>query len=154
MLKKMREKVYAELAEKCEAIATHIMKYSISRKGNSTETEVFFNKMIADFYRYLAEFTIRTDMKTLTHCKDKCTKHYTRAWEVSKNGLGFKKALDPCNTTRLSTALHYGNFLNEQMGQPQQAITVCQEALKLSQDHIGELTEEAFQEVSHLNELI
>lgn len=39
------------------------MKFCIARKGNSTETEVFFNKLIADFYRYTAEFTPKTEAK-------------------------------------------------------------------------------------------
>jgi len=39
------------------------MKYSIGRKGNSTESEVFFNKLIADFYRYMAEFTPKSETK-------------------------------------------------------------------------------------------
>jgi len=33
------------------------MKFCVNRRGNSTESEVFFNKMIADYYRFLGEFT-------------------------------------------------------------------------------------------------
>jgi len=59
----LKEKVLTELYEKCESIAQHTMKFCISRKGNSTETEVFFNKVIGDFYRYMAEFTPKSDTK-------------------------------------------------------------------------------------------
>ena len=150
MLQKLRAKVMEELNEKCEAIAAQILKFSIGRKGNSTETEVFFNKMIADFYRYIAEFTQKSDTKALNYCKEKCQKHYTRAYDLSRNGMGFKKALHPCNTTRLSTVLHFGNFLNEQMGQPEQAVVMCTDAIQLSEQSIGDISDEGYQEVKHI----
>lgn len=89
------------------------LKHTVSRKGNSTETEVFFNKLVADFYRYMAEFTPKTDTKQLAYSKDKSGRHYERAHELAEKGFGFKKSLGPCNSTRLSTAMHYGNFLFE-----------------------------------------
>ena len=62
-LKLLQEKVLTELYEKCETICQVTNKHSISRKGNSTETEVFFNKLVADFYRYMAEFTPKSESK-------------------------------------------------------------------------------------------
>ena len=70
----------------------------------------------------MAEFTPKSEVKQLTYCKDKCSKHYQRAHELAEKGFGFKKCLGVCNSTRLSTAMHYGNFLFEQMNKPEEAI--------------------------------
>ena len=130
------------------------MKYSISRKGNSTETEVFFNKMIADFYRYMAEFTPKTELKQLNYCKEKCSKHYARAHDLGTNGFGFKKGLDPCNSTRLSVALHFGNFQYEQLGTPEVAVQTAQLAIDLCMVHIDNVPDDQFQEATHICELM
>lgn len=116
LLRQLKEKVLIELFEKCELIAQHTQKHCLGRKGNSTETEVFFNKVVGDFYRYMAEFTPKQEAKQLGMCKEKAQKAYTKAMEVAQNGFGFKKALDVCNSTRLSVSLHFANFTFELLG--------------------------------------
>jgi hypothetical protein len=57
-------------------IITQLMKFCISRRGNSTESEVFFNKMIADYYRFLGEFTPKSKKREVDLLIKEGTKYY------------------------------------------------------------------------------
>lgn len=80
----------------------------------------------------------------MNYCKDKCAKHYSRANDLAQNGFGFKKALDVCNSTRLSVALHYGNFLFEQMNKPEDAANLGQGAVDACMEKIDDIADELF----------
>ena len=108
--------------DKCEQITTKLQQYTIGRKGNSTDTEAFFQKAVADFLRYACENIPKNDEKKKETYTANCDKFYKKAYELSSIGLGFKKPLDPCNLTKLSISLHYGNFLHEIKGNSQEAI--------------------------------
>jgi hypothetical protein len=56
-------------------------------------------------------------------------KFYKKAFELSAVGLGFKKPLDPCNLTKLSIALHYGNFIFDVLGNAEEAVVLCEKAV-------------------------
>lgn len=50
------KKLLEEMEYTCKKIIENLVKYCVSRRGNSTESEVFFNKMVGDYWRILAEF--------------------------------------------------------------------------------------------------
>ena len=71
----------------------------------------------------------KNEEKKRETCVANCTKFYKKAYELSPVGLGFKKPLDPCNLTKLSINLHYGNFLHEVMGTSEEAAAICEKAV-------------------------
>jgi len=101
------------------------MKFCVNRRGNSTESEVFFNKMIADYYRFLGEFTKKEKKREFDLLVKEGTKYYEQALKLSMDGHGFKKALHVCNRTRLSLILHYCNFKYETLGQHSEALKLA-----------------------------
>jgi len=62
-LNKFKQQLINELIEKCDLITQKLQQYVIGRKGNSTDTEAFFQKAVADFYRYICEFLPKNEEK-------------------------------------------------------------------------------------------
>jgi len=56
--------------------------------------------------------------------------------------MGFKKPLDPCNLTKLSINLHYGNYLSEIVGNNEEAIKICETALNDCMANINDVDED------------
>jgi hypothetical protein len=144
----------AELTEKCDLITQKLQQYVIGRKGNSTDTEAFFQKTVADFYRYVCECLPKNEEKKKETYKANSLKFYKKAYELSTVGLGFKKALDPCNLTKLSINLHYGNFIYEILGNGEEAAGMCEKAVTDCMASIDQIQEDKFAETSNLCELL
>jgi hypothetical protein len=84
---------------------------------------------VADFYRYVCEFLPKNDEKRKETYKQNSLKFYKKAFELSSIGLGFKKPLEPCNLTKLSISLHYGNFMFDVLGNADEAVAMCDKAV-------------------------
>ena len=77
--KEFRSKVEEELRKICKAIL-NLLDAKLIPKTPSGESKVFYVKMKADYYRYIAEFTIDDEKKTgnggckegLCRCHDSC----------------------------------------------------------------------------------
>ncbi len=96
----------------------------------------------------------KNDQKKIDANKENCLKFYKKAFELSNVGFGFKRPLEPYNSTRLSINLHFGNFYFEVMNEPQEAVTLGENAIKECMALMEEMPEEKFSEVSNLCELI
>lgn len=59
-----------------------------------------------------------------------------------------------CNSTRMSVALHFGNFLFEQMGKPEEAAEMCQLTVDECNTRIDDISEEQYVEAMHLVDLL
>jgi len=105
------------------------MKFCTNRRGNSTESEVFFNKMVGDQYRFLAEFTPTNKKRERDLIVKEGTKFYEVAMKLCDNGYGFKQPLHVCNRTRLSLYLHYANFKNEVLNTTADALRLADQAV-------------------------
>ncbi len=81
-------------------------------------------------------------------------KFYKKAFELSSVGLGFKKPLEPCNLTKLSIALHYGNFMFDILGNIEEAVAVCEKTVTECMANLDQIEEERFAETSNLCELL
>merc|ERR1712096_486858 len=92
----------------------------------SAEPKVFYQKMKADYFRYLAEFA-KNEAKT-QHAKD-AEKSYTSATEAASD-------LAPTHPIRLGLALNFSVFLYEVQAKQEEA---CQLAKKAFDNAIAEL---------------
>jgi len=117
LLEKYKNQVEAELQNKCievlKLLEDHILP---AYKGKQNESEVFYLKMCADYYRYLAEF-----------CSDdsypqKAEKMYGNALEVAK------QSLSETHPTRLGLALNYSVCYYEILKEPEKACNLAKEA--------------------------
>jgi len=119
-------KVEDELQKICSTILDLLDKKLIP-KTPSGESKVFYEKMKADYYRYIAEFTTGGDKKKAS---EDAQAAYAEATKVAE------KDLVVTHPIRLGLALNYSVFMYEVLQQPEEA---CKMARTAFEDAIAEL---------------
>jgi 14-3-3 protein epsilon len=119
-------KVEAELQKICGAILA-LLENSLIAKATTGESKVFYEKMKADYYRYIAEFT-NADKKT--NASESARKAYEAAKEVAEKDLAVTHPI------RLGLILNYSVFQYEVLQNPEEA---CKMARTAFEDAIAEL---------------
>merc|ERR1712039_768092 len=119
-------KVEAELQKICDTILG-ILDGNLISKAGTGEAKVFFQKMKADYYRYIAEFT---DGDAKSKAAESARAAYAEATKVAE------KDLVVTHPIRLGLALNYSVFMYEVLSQPEEA---CKMARTAFEDAIAEL---------------
>jgi 14-3-3 protein epsilon len=119
-------KVEDELQTICDTILGLLDSTLIAKAGNG-ESKVFYQKMMADYYRYIAEFR---DGAQKDAAAESARKAYAEAAAVAEKDLAVTHPI------RLGLALNYSVFQYEVLGQPDEA---CKMARTAFEDAIAEL---------------
>merc|ERR1712008_547380 len=120
------KKVEAELQKICDTILG-LLDEKLIPKTPSGESKVFYVKMKADYYRYIAEFT---DGTAKDEASQKAKAAYAEATGVAE------KDLVVTHPIRLGLALNYSVFMYDVLGQPDEA---CKMARTAFEDSIASL---------------
>ena len=124
--KDYRVKVEDELQKICDTILGLLDKGLIP-KATQAESKVFYQKMKADYYRYIAEFRSGEEK---TKAAEEARKAYADAAKVAKDDLAVTHPI------RLGLALNYSVFMYEVLNDPDEA---CKMARTAFEDAIAEL---------------
>eukprot|EP00932_Pfiesteria_piscicida_P001179 SRR837773.1115.p1 GENE.SRR837773.1115~~SRR837773.1115.p1 ORF type:complete len:237 (-),score=140.03 SRR837773.1115:88-729(-) len=119
-------KVEGELQKICDTILGLLDKKLIPAANNG-ESKVFYQKMKADYYRYIAEFR---DGDAKTKAANSAEAAYADAAAVAEKDLAVTHPI------RLGLALNYSVFLYEVQSKPDEA---CKMARTAFEDAIAEL---------------
>merc|ERR1712154_736898 len=119
-------KVEAELQKICDTIMG-LLDGNLIQKASTGESKVFYQKMKADYYRYIAEFT-EGDKKS--GAAESARAAYEEAKTVAERDLAVTHPI------RLGLALNYSVFLYEVLSNPDDA---CKMARTAFEDAIAEL---------------
>jgi len=120
------KKVETELDSICKQILA-LLDDGLIGKATTVESKVFYQKMKADYYRYIAEYTT-DDVKT--KASNDAQSAYQEAQAVAT------KDLAATHPIRLGLVLNYSVFLYEVVGNPDEA---CKMARTAFEDAIAEL---------------
>ncbi|CAK0798612.1 unnamed protein product [Prorocentrum cordatum] len=120
------KKVESELDSICKQILA-LLNDGLIGKATTVESKVFYQKMKADYYRYIAEYTT-DDVKT--KASNDAQSAYEEAQAVAT------KDLAATHPIRLGLVLNYSVFLYEVVGNPDEA---CKMARIAFEDAIAEL---------------
>merc|ERR1712060_158371 len=120
------EKVEAELQKICDTILNLLDGKLIGTAGNG-ESKVFYQKMKADYYRYIAEFT---DGDKKSKAAESARAAYKDAQAVAEKDLAVTHPI------RLGLALNFSVFMYEVLSNPDEA---CKMARTAFEDVIAEL---------------
>jgi len=121
-----RAKVEAELDDICGKILK-LLDGSLISASTTGESKVFYQKMKADYYRYIAEYT-EGDKKT--GASESARKAYEEAQAVAEKDLAVTHPI------RLGLALNFSVFMYEVLNNPDEA---CKMARTAFEDAIAEL---------------
>jgi 14-3-3 protein epsilon len=119
-------KVEAELSKICDTILG-LLDGNLIGKASNGESKVFYQKMKADYYRYIAEFS---DGDKKTKAADNARLAYKEAQEVAEKDLAVTHPI------RLGLALNFSVFQYEVLQNPDEA---CKMARTAFEDAIAEL---------------
>merc|ERR1712185_883506 len=119
-------KVEAELQGICDTILA-LLDSSLISKASTGESKVFYQKMKADYYRYIAEFS---DGDKKSKAADNARLAYEDAQKVAEKDLAVTHPI------RLGLALNFSVFQYEVLSNPDEA---CKMARTAFEDAIAEL---------------
>merc|ERR1712110_173290 len=119
-------KVEGELQKICDTILG-VLDTNLIPKASLGESKVFYQKMKADYYRYIAEFR---DGDQKAAAAENARKAYAEAAAVAEKDLAVTHPI------RLGLALNYSVFQYEVLNQPDEA---CKMARTAFEDAIAEL---------------
>ncbi len=115
-----KKKIENELFAQCKNIVAFVKEKCMKVAGDA-ESKAFFLKMVADYYRYVAESATGTN---LTEVKDGALEYYNSAAEIAN------KDLAKCDPIRLGLALNFSVFYFEVMSDHKKACELGETALK------------------------
>jgi len=116
------QKVETELDSICSQIL-ELLNGNLLEKASTDESKVFYHKMKADYYRYIAEFK-------LDDAKKSAAESARSAYDDASAGLPVTHPI------RLGLALNFSVFQYEVLGNPEEA---CKMARTAFEDAIAEL---------------
>ena len=108
------------------------------------ESKAFFQKMIGDYYRYVAESATADKLETV---KSGALKGYEEADKLSKS-------LNACNPIRLGLALTFSVFHYEVKNDHKKACELGEKALSEALEKIDDVDEETFRDAKSIIELL
>merc|ERR1711918_115744 len=113
-------KVEAELDKICNTIVK-LLDDKLIAKASNGESKVFYQKMKADYYRYIAEYK---DSTAKTEAAENARKAYEAAQEVATKDLAVTHPI------RLGLALNYSVFQYEVLSNPDEACKMARTAFE------------------------
>jgi len=137
-------KVEAELQKICDTILG-LLDTNLIPKASGGESKVFYQKMKADYYRYIAEFT---SGDTKTKAANSAEAAYAEAANVAE------KDLVVTHPIRLGLALNYSVFLYEVQAKPDEACKMARTAFEDAIAELDNVSEESYKDSTLIMQLL
>merc|ERR1711941_80311 len=137
------QKVEAELQKICDTIIG-LLDNNLLGKG-SGESTVFYQKMKADYYRYIAEF--KTGAK-----KDEAAQSAKKAYQEAH--LVAEKDLPVTHPIRLGLALNFSVFQYEVLSNPDEACKMARTAFEDAIAELDNVAEDSYKDATLIMQLL
>jgi len=154
LVQKYRKRVEAELEKTCSQILNVLKKLAeqnqdrmkneedVEKKSDLEECQVFYLKMIGDYYRYLTEAFPTDDYKT------NCHKFYEDAMKIAD------EALETTHPTRLGLALNFSVCHYEILNQPKEACELAKKAFDEAIEKLDSLSDISYRDSTLIMQLL
>ncbi|THD21056.1 14-3-3 protein epsilon [Fasciola hepatica] len=143
-LKLMQEHIEKELEEICSSILSLLDEHLIP-SSVSAECKVFFYKMKADYYRYLAEFQVG----------EKRNKTAEQSLVAYKTASDIATAdLPATNPIRLGLSLNFSVFYYEILNTPERACKLANDAFHSATAELDTLANDSFKDSTLIMQLL
>merc|ERR1711935_1296533 len=138
-----KKKIEEELFNQCQKIVENV-KASCMKVASTDESKAFFQKMMGDYYRYVAENASGDQLETV---KNGALENYEQAQTTCTT-------LNACNPIRLGLALNFSVFHYEVMNNHKKACELGEAALTEALEKIDDVDEETFRDAKSIIELL
>jgi len=142
--KEYRETVEKELDNICGKILSLLDDHLII-KANNGESKVFYQKMKADYYRYIAEYTENAKQKSAA---DSAKAAYAEAAAVAE------KELAVTHPIRLGLALNFSVFQYEVLKDPAEAQAMAKKAFEDAIAELDNVAEDSYKDSTLIMQLL
>merc|ERR1711924_217073 len=142
--KEYRAKVEKELDDICGKILDLLDKNLIPNSSTG-ESKVFYQKMKADYYRYIAEYS-EGDAKTKAAASAEAA--YGEAQKVAEKDLAVTHPI------RLGLALNFSVFKYEVMNKPEEACTMARTAFEDAIAELDNVAEDSYKDSTLIMQLL
>ncbi|CAL0301328.1 unnamed protein product [Lupinus luteus] len=142
-IKEYRKKVESELSNICNDVINVIDEYLIPFSFH--ESNVFYNKMKGDYFRYLAEFKSGDERKEVA---DQSKKGYEAASATAE------AELPPTHPIRLGLALNFSVFYYEILNSSERACHLAKQAFDVTISELDTLSEESYKDSTLIMQLL
>merc|ERR1711972_285245 len=137
-------KVEAELQKICDTILG-LLDENLIGKASNGESKVFYQKMKADYYRYIAEFT---DGDAKKKAAESARLAYAEASAVAEKGLAVTHPI------RLGLALNYSVFQYEVLSNPDEACKMARTAFEAAIAELDNVAEDSYKDSTLIMQLL
>lgn len=143
-LQVFKDTIITELEQYCYELI-NLVDSKLLPAANTPEARVFYEKLKADYYRYICE--ARTE--------DKKEEPANKAKECYENALKIaKEEIAPYRPTLLGLILNYSVFLYEIMGQKQEAVELAQKTYDDTNPFLSQNSDNSYNEASMILTLL
>jgi len=137
-----KKRVELELTSICKDVLSLLEDKLLKCDKKTSESSVFYLKMICDYYRYLAEFA-----GTEGYDK-KAAQFYGQAMDIAKDKL------DPTDPIRLGLALNYSVCFYEILKDKKKACELAKSAFDNAISKLDQLSEESYKDSTLIMQLL
>merc|ERR1712113_596166 len=137
-------KVEAELQKICDTILG-FLDGNLIGKATTGESKVFYQKMKADYYRYIAEFS---DGDAKSKAAENARLAYKDALDVAEKDLAVTHPI------RLGLALNYSVFQYEVLQQPEEACKMARSAFEETIAELDNVAEDSYKDSTLIMQLL
>jgi len=137
-------KVEAELDKICNTILG-LLDGNLIGKASNGESKVFYQKMKADYYRYIAEFS---DGDKKTKAAESARVAYEDAQKVAEKDLAVTHPI------RLGLALNFSVFQYEVLGNPEEACKMARNAFEGAIAELDSVSEDSYKDSTLIMQLL
>jgi len=137
-------KVEAELQKICDTILT-LLEQNLIAKATTGESKVFYQKMKADYYRYIAEFS---DGDSKSKAAESARLAYEEAQKVAEKDLAVTHPI------RLGLALNFSVFQYEVLSNPDEACKMARTAFEGAIAELDNVAEDSYKDSTLIMQLL
>ncbi|KAK8894015.1 hypothetical protein M9Y10_022447 [Tritrichomonas musculus] len=143
-LNQYRATILAELEKYCNELIG-LVDTQLLPAAKDAESRVFYEKLKADYYRYICESKPENEK---TEPANKAKQCYENALEIAKNEI------PPSRPTSLGLILNYSVFLYEIIGQKQEAIELAQKTYNDCSTTVDDNSDNSYSEATMILQLL
>ena len=143
-LNEYKKKILEELEKYCNELIG-LVDTALLPAAKNAEGRVFYEKLKADYYRYICESKPGDDKNEPANKAKQC---YENAMEIAKNEI------PPSRPTSLGLVLNYSVFLYEIIGQKQEAIELAQKTYNECSASVDDNSDTSYSEATMILQLL